>query len=46
MVGSFAGALLHMILTVWQFDTMFGKKDTTNTVSNDNSGLDDAALRI
>lgn len=45
MVGSFVGALLHMILTVWQFDTLF-KKDGTNTVSNDNSGLNDAALRI
>lgn len=51
IVGPFTGALLaaimHMVLTVWQFDTnMFGKKGVTNEVSNDNSGLDDAALRI
>ncbi len=46
MVGSFVGAFLHMLLTVWQFDTNLFKKGGTNEVSNDNSGLDDAALRI
>jgi MIP family channel proteins len=45
--GSLTAAVMHMILTVWQFDTnVFGKKDRVNDVSNDNNGLDDAALRI
>lgn len=45
--GSVTAAIMHMILTVWQFDTnLFGKKNPTNTESNDNNGLDDAALRI
>lgn len=45
-VGALMAAIMHLILTVWEFDLNIGKKNATNGVSNDNNGLDDAALRI
>lgn len=47
-VGAIFGVLVHWIL-FYDWDPKLGfskKKNTTNEISNDNNGLNDAALRV
>lgn len=46
LIGCAVACLCHLVLaTDWDTNTV-GKKNVSNTVSNDNSGLNDTALRI